>query len=133
MAEIIIPDALNERFTLYLNADGNPVQRTLREMTPDEVLLALEWSGAQAELLNQEAESARLIAEALEDGRIDEIAHLEKHDIDAAISLLRQAGEAMVRDARLMSLIASAIPQWRGAKMSLRQAVHRYWPHGRAS
>jgi hypothetical protein len=38
MAEIIQPKALNERFTLYVNANGQPVQRTLREMTADEAL-----------------------------------------------------------------------------------------------
>jgi hypothetical protein len=133
MAEIITPAELNERFTVYLNSDGNPVQRTLREMTADEVLLALEWSGAEAERLNREAELARSIAEALEDGRTEKLAHLGKHDIDAAISLLCQAGEAMVSDARLMSLVMSAIPQWRGSKMSLGQGLLRYWPHGRAT
>jgi hypothetical protein len=133
MAEIIKPAVLNERFTLYLNADGHPVQRTLREMTAEEVLLALNWSGAEAEQLDREAEPARLIAEALEDGRSEEIARLGQYDIDAAISLLRQAGEAMERDARLMSLVVSAIPQWRGSKMSLREGLRRYWPHGRAA
>ena len=133
MAEIVQPDAFNERFTIYLNADGNPVQRTLREMTATEVSLALEWSRAEVEQLDTQAGTARRIAGALESGRTEEIAHLRQRDIDAAISILRQTGEAMERDARLMSLVASTIPQWRGSKMSLGQGLRRYWPYGRAA
>jgi hypothetical protein len=95
MADIIVPAELNERFTVYLNAEGKPVQRTLREMTVNEVLLAFEA------------------------GRAEEIAHLEKHDVVAAISLLRRAGEAMERDVRLM--------------LNFGQALRRYWPFGRAA
>ena len=30
-------DALNEKFTLYLNTEGNPVRRRLCDMTADEI------------------------------------------------------------------------------------------------
>jgi hypothetical protein len=56
MAEIIVPDPLDERFTFYLNAAGKPVQCTLREMTAGEVSQAMDWSMAEAERLVAEAE-----------------------------------------------------------------------------
>ena len=59
MAEgnVLMPDAFNERFTLYLNTEGNPVERTLREMTGGEVLLAHEWIVDEADRCRREAEA----------------------------------------------------------------------------
>ena len=47
MADVLKPEAFNERFTVYLNAEGKPVERTVREMTAGEVLKALEWLGEE--------------------------------------------------------------------------------------
>ena len=44
MADVVVPDQFNEQFTLYLNTDGEPVKRTLREMTGAEVMVAFAWS-----------------------------------------------------------------------------------------
>jgi hypothetical protein len=38
-------DVMNERFTIYLNSRGDPVQRRLSDMTPDEVMEAIIWNG----------------------------------------------------------------------------------------
>ena len=43
IAEVVAHDAFNERFTIYLNDKGKPVQRTVREMTAGEVMPAIAW------------------------------------------------------------------------------------------
>jgi hypothetical protein len=48
---ILKPDRLNERVTLYLNAEGQPGQRTSREMSIGEVLMAVEWQSVETERL----------------------------------------------------------------------------------
>ena len=70
MADVVVPDQFNEQFTLYLNTGGEPVQRTLREMTGAEVLVAFAWSRAEAERLEREVESARALAIAVEEGLV---------------------------------------------------------------
>ena len=132
MAAIIKPGAFNEQFTIYLNTVGKPVRRTLREMTADEVLLAMNWSLAEADRLSIEAEPARQLAIAIEEGRAEEIGSTHEQIKDSA-AILRRAGEAMESDARLLSLVASAMPQWRGSGLTLVQALRRYWPRGRAA
>lgn len=134
MSEVITPGAFNEKFTLYLNTEGKPVQRTLREMTADEVLRALEWQGSEADRLNREAEPARQIASAAADkGRHAEIAHLSEAEFDAAALALEKAGEAAERQVRLLGLIEAVMPQWHGSKLPLGKALRRYWPGGRAA
>jgi hypothetical protein len=127
MAEII--DARAERFTLYLNADRKPVQRTLREMTVGEVIAAIEWSAIETERLEREAVPASALIAAIEEGCEKEIATA---DIKAAAAAVRAAGNAMNRHATLLSLVHAAMPQWRGQKtLGLYQAIRRYWPGGR--
>ena len=84
MSGIIAPVAFNERFTIYLNAEGKPVQRTLREMTGDEVLLAVEWSHDEADRLDAEAEPARAISRAIQERRLEDLRHLSREEIRAA-------------------------------------------------
>ena len=60
MADVVMPDQFNEQFTLYLNTEGKPVKRTLREMTAAEVLLAMDWQRDEANRLNAEAAHARV-------------------------------------------------------------------------
>jgi hypothetical protein len=130
-ADIITPTALNERFTLYLNTEGKPVQRTLREMTAAEVLMALEWSRGETDQLSAEAEPARVLAVAIEEGCPPD--DLTQDQFNEAVLILRRSGEAMNRDARLMSLVAASMPKWKGTGMPLAKALHRYWPGGRAA
>ena len=59
VADILKPNQFNERFTVYLNAEGAPVQRTLREMTGDAVLTAIDWHNAEAERSNARPSHSR--------------------------------------------------------------------------
>jgi hypothetical protein len=132
MAEIIKPDALNERFTLYLNAAGMPVQRTLREMTAGEVSLAFDWSRTEADRLDRAAEPARAIAIALEEGRREVLSDMTRADMNAATASLDRRKEAVARHVRLMRLTQAAMPQWQDHNDNgLRNALRRWWPGGR--
>lgn len=134
MADVVVPDQFNEQFTLYLNTGGEPVQRTLREMTGAEVLVAFAWSRAEAERLEREVESARALAIAVEEGRLEALAGKTHSELEAAGMSLRTAGEAMQRHAQLLSLIQAALPQWQEHNdKGLRKAIRRYWPRGRAA
>ena len=48
MVNVIKPEQFRERFTLRLNAEGEPVERPLRAMTAGEVLAAPAWHGCEA-------------------------------------------------------------------------------------
>lgn len=125
---ILKPDAFNERFTLYLNAEGKPVQRTLGEMTAAEVALAVEWQEAEAIRLEVEADQAREIAAALEDKRADGITFA---DIYAAGAKLQAAAEAENRSVRLLELVQAKLPLWRRRDpFPLAEALKRWWPGG---
>jgi hypothetical protein len=131
-ADVIEPAAFNERFTIYLNAAGEPVERTLREMTAGEVLAAIRWHDAEADRLRREAEPYNAIAIAFETGRTDEIPDLSRDELRAGGAALRRAGEANMKTARLMKMVQVNMPQWRDGKMQLGDALLRYWPGGRA-
>jgi hypothetical protein len=73
MPDVLSPPEFNERFTIDLNADGKPVQRTLREMTAGEVMQAIRW--ADREIGQIMAEADRLMVEA---------AHLNDANVTAA-------------------------------------------------
>jgi len=110
-------------FTVSLDADGTPVQRTLGEMTASEVLTALEWQAATVARLEAAAESARRLAEP---DRID----------DATLDAVRQAVETLrtltTEQKTLIALlqrIGAAMPQWRpDSDLPLSAAVQRFWP-----
>jgi hypothetical protein len=130
---ILAPEEFNERFTLYLNGEGKPVQRTLREMAPTEVLLAMEWLNNEANRLDLEAAPARASSEAYEEsGRIpDGVTREEVRRYGAALVKSR---EAMKRSNHLMQMIQAVMPQWdRHPEMQLRVALRRFWPGGRAT
>jgi hypothetical protein len=123
--------AFNELYTIYLNVDGNPVQRSLHEMTSGELVQVLKWSQAEADRLDFAAESATRIAKAVEQGRTDEVAHLTLGEFKAAALALRQAGDASERHAQLLSLVRAQIPQWRGSGVLMGEALRKWWPGGR--
>jgi hypothetical protein len=135
MAAIIKPDAFNERFTLYLNTEGKPVQRALREMTAAEVLLALKWQTAEAVKLEAEVEPWLKIGDMIEAGRSDEVpAELTANELRAAGARCLVAAEASLRVRRLRSLICTTMPQWRnGSGLPLDKALCRYWPRVRVA
>jgi hypothetical protein len=135
MAEIIQPDAFNERFTIYLNTEGEPVQRALHEMTAAEVLLALKWQAAEADKLQAEVEPWLKIGDLIDAGRSDELpAELTADELDAAGARCLVAADAAQHVRRLQSLICAAMPQWRsGSGEPLDKALHRYWPRFHAA
>jgi hypothetical protein len=59
------PDKLNERFTLYLNAEGKLVERTLREMKAADALAAIEWHANEVNPLEREAAPFSAMGEIL--------------------------------------------------------------------
>ncbi len=123
MAEVIEPRAFNQRFTLYLNSEGKPAERSLREMMAGEV-----WEEA---IRFQIGESNRLEAEAMPwqpaEGESEE-AYPERMsgqpDLGAIVALLRRAAQAIFRAADLMASVQTLMPQWRGKSgMGLQQAL----------
>jgi HAMP domain-containing protein len=130
---VLMPGNFNECFTIYLNADGNPVQRTLREMTAGEVLAAIAWHTAESDRLEHETQRFRDIAKALEAGDADAVPPDTKEaEIKHMAAALREAGEAQLKTARLMQLVHVNMPQWR-RRMKIGEALRRYWPGGRAA
>jgi len=130
MADIMKPDAPNERFTIYLNADGKPVQRPLREMTPDEVLKAMEWHHAEADRCVREAEPAKAVAIAMAEGRRAELANMTRQEWRAAMTLIETAEAASARAERLISLVLAQCPP-RYENTPFNVGLRRWWPGGR--
>ena len=133
MAEIIESAALNERFTLYINHEGKPIQRALREMTAAEVLLALKWQTAETDKLQAEVEPWLKIGDLIEAGRPDEEpADLTANELRAAGVRCLTAADASLRLRQLRRLICTSMPQWRnGRELPLDKALRCYWPPGR--
>jgi hypothetical protein len=131
MKNLITPPAFTEKFTLYLNDANQPVQRTLREMTAGEVMLAISWAEREANEL--EAQTAQWMPrEGETQGQCFERIRSEG-DVKAAAALLRKAGEAREHEGRLLLLIFAQMPQWRrrGTSVTFGAALRRWWPGGR--
>ncbi len=130
---IVRPDQFNEKFTLYLNGAGKPVERALSEMTSGEVLRALEWHSEEADRLEREAEPFCRIAESVEAGG-EWPEDMSQEAARHAAALLGRSCDACEKDARLLHQVSVLIPQWRRHKgMNLSEAVRRFWPGGRAA
>jgi hypothetical protein len=129
---VLTSPAFNEPFTLYLNIDGVPVQRTLRDMTAGEVMQALKWANAEAQRLDIAAQPARKIAEAVKQGRTNEVHHLTRGEFKAVGLALRQATEASEHMVRLLGLVEARLPEV-PRDMPLSQALQKWWPGGRAA
>lgn len=132
MADVVMPDQFNEQFTLYLNTEGKPVKRTLREMTAGEVLQAMDWQRDEANRLNAEAAPALAWGEAIEAGRKDDVPDLSPDEFRHAAAKLDEAADATVRAERLISLVLSHCPA-RYRKTPLQAGLPRWWPGGRAA
>jgi hypothetical protein len=132
MTEVIVPEAFNEQFTIYLNADGKPVQRALREMTADEVVAAVTWSHAEAKRLEREAAPWQELMAAAADDHLGELADKTLSELEAAILVLRKAAEANEKHGRLLNSIQAAMPKWhQHPHVGAREALRRWWPGGR--
>lgn len=135
MPEVIAPAAFNERFTLYLNNEGKPVQRTLREMTAGEVLLAMQWLTEEINRLEPLVHPIREMMEEYEaTGRAPPaMAAMTSQEMEAASDLMDECAATQQKWADLARLIKANMPQWHGTGMPLREALRRYWPGGRAA
>ena len=119
---------MNWSAAICLNDGGKPARLTLREMTVDEVLTALEWSAAESERLQAEAEPAEKLFQRMNNG---EDLNISEETRARAVAALRKAGNAMVADARLVDLVGDAMPEWEQHKgMLVGEAVSRFWPGG---
>lgn len=127
MADIIKPDPLNERFTLYLNSDGEPVQRTLREMTADEVCRAYQWHHDDCDRLQPAGDAAAAIWNDEE-----QRAALTRDQFKELSAVLDELIEVNAKAMRLARLIQATMPQWEDhPDMTMRDASRRWWPGGR--
>jgi hypothetical protein len=132
MADVVKPEQFNEKFTLYLNTDGQPVQRTLREMTAGEVMQALQWHDDEVARLQREAEPACAIGRAAEEGRSADVAHLTDDELRAASTALTRYSEAAKQLSRLMTRVIATVPP-QAKHLPLPQALRRYRSGGRAA
>ena len=124
---LIRPIAFNEPFTIYLDADGKPVQRTLREMTAGEVMQAMQWHAAEADRLEAACDGIPNPDNQADWAAIDTMSAYERQ---RAVAKLRTASEAAERAAHLWELVWAQIPEKARATMKLREAVGRHWPAG---
>ena len=134
MPDVATPAAFNERFTIYLNTEGNPVERVLREMTATEVVAAYRWHKAEADRLVRKAETAQAIADAILARNPSELTDGEGEAIQAAITIGRCAAAACEKHARLGAMVLASIPQpHRHNDTKIGEALQRYWPGGRTA
>jgi ribosomal protein S8 len=132
IADVLKLQAFHERFTLYLDAAGEPVQRPLTEMRSGEVLAAIKWHVSEGNRLEREAAPFTEMAQIVEAGG-NLLVETSERIMDEAVAALRQAGEAQEKAHRLMVLVRANIPQWqRHPGLSLDAALHRFWPGGPA-
>jgi hypothetical protein len=133
---VVKPPQFNERYTIHRNAAGEPVQRTLGEMTAGEVLAAWQWLKAETDRLEYEAKQHR---------EIDDIAAaVQRGDISLEASLAEvnagvEAGERWLQASQTVSrfqhiVMAILLPHWnRHPNMGFGPVLRRHWPGGRAA
>lgn len=131
-AEVIRTQALNPKFTLYLNTEGRPVQRTVLEMTEGEVGLAIQW--AETELMECEANAKPLMAaiENIMEAK-PETATEENHRLylaaAAAMNALSEASDRLARLLRAIEVVLRSMPQF--TPDATLGTLLRHWPGGR--
>jgi hypothetical protein len=126
MTNVVTSAAFNEQFTIGTDADGKPVQRTLRDMTADEVGRTMDWHHREAMRLEAETAPYRAMAEAAEAGTLD-------RDTPAdvrwqAVDALREAARAAEKAARLWTLVQLTLQAAQVNHLPLGEAVRRAWP-----
>jgi hypothetical protein len=125
MNDVHMPAAFNELF-------GEPA-RTLRQMTADEILTAIDWQTTTADRLEQECEPFVKLATAAVDGTLSP--NTPVHMVTTAARRLREASEAQAKAMRLVTLVMGAVrAQWNAHPgLKLEDAVRLFWPHGRGA
>jgi hypothetical protein len=133
MTDVIKPEAFNERFTIRLNVDGHPVERTLSEMTADEVLAAMDWHNHEHDRLLEEFSAFSAMGQALgETGTPPpEMAALPRAELARGLAGLRQSVEAGLKASRLMERVMNMCPP-QHHKLPF-GSLRRWWPGGRAA
>jgi hypothetical protein len=127
MVEAIDPKACSERFTIYLDAEDKPVQRTLGEMTSGEVMQAIRWHIDECSRLEIEgAPAAVAIAAAIEGWRDPKVPDLTAGELEAASMALQRCAELSAAYERLTRLVRAALPR-RSDQLPLADAVRLYW------
>ena len=133
MADVLKPKAFNERFTVYLNAEGK-LQRALCYMTAGEVLAAIERHKVEAERL--EAVTAPFLDHddlPLSGEVTDEERAALARRLMAEADLLQRYSAAQDRYARLVQQVCAVIPEEAREVMPMGKAVQQFWPGGRAA
>lgn len=116
---------LGESYTMWLNADGEPVAKPLGAMSRGEVAAALVWAQEEEQRLARIAVPWARVTVVLEREAELDIGGGGDHEGDAA---LRAAGEAAERLARLQSALHQAMPRWSGSPLAFKTALRRWWP-----
>src|SRR5690242_3338515 len=98
----------NERYTLYLNTAGQPVQRTLAEMTCGEVLQAIDWHTQEAAQAERETEPFVAMVAAFEAGTRDPT-YESPAVLNAAALAYERSGRAKVTLCQLLTQIDIAL------------------------
>jgi hypothetical protein len=128
-------DVMNERFTICLNAHGDPVRRRLSDMTPGEVMEAIIWNSKEADRLEQLAAPFKDRGsdpyQAFEAGELTGLEAAAQFEHSATI--LKASAVAMQRSALLELAVFDALPLSEHEKttMPVIEALRRYWPGGR--
>ena len=122
---VVKPDQLNEKFTLYPNGAGEPVERTLSEMTSGEVIRALKWSFEEDTRLEREAAPFLSWPETMPPDTT-------KEAMWHAVDVTQASGTVKRKHADLLRMVCVLMPEWRDKKMEMDEAVRRFWPGGRS-
>lgn len=131
MSNVVAPAAFNEPFTLRLDGAGEPVRRTLNEMSADDVVDACRWAAVEENRLGQLLAPWESLPGETDEGWISRIALKPGFDLEMVGSLLTEAGEAQARLGRLLHAVRLVLtPQWREHPdvVGLGEAVRRWWP-----
>jgi hypothetical protein len=128
---VVTPRAFNERFTIYLNAAGEPVERSLAEMEATEVGLAFRWLDSEVARLRAEFSPINQAARVFhETGTMPpELAALTRDEWDQAQAALKAAGDAIEKERRLFAMIEAMIPE-RYREQPLGKSLPLWWRKG---
>lgn len=133
MAKVLKPDAFHQKFTIYVNVAGDLVQRTLSEMSADEVMAAVQWQSDESDRLEREAapfiERTKLVMDGK--GLTNDLA---QDYLEIAVATMRAAAAAGLKAVHLMEVVRANLPQWKQHPgMTMEIALRRFWPGGRAA
>jgi hypothetical protein len=126
MDNVSKPAQLNDRFTVSLSTAGEPVQRTLRQMTHRQLMAAIDWNFSEADRLDRAAAPLRKLSEAIEAEDFTVLDGISKEELQQGIAFAAVGSGAATR---LMALVYITIPQSGQHKgTGLGEALRRFWP-----